>query len=296
MASIVANEMVAHATEPELCKPKSDFRNYEDSARQSVVENHYRMMRTNQTVEFVKRMNKKYSFKEPRARMTVREAMKTLESYVDSSDPDVSLPNAIHMFQAAEGCRKQGMPDWMQLVGLIHDMGKMMFLWGTPEDGQQGTGDGAQWAPGGDTWGVSCALPECAVFPHFNALNPDQADPRYNTSTGIYTPGCGMHNLMYAYGHDEYMYQMCIANNTTIPREGLACIRFHSCYPWHTGGAYEALMAGDDGELREWVRDFNKHDLYTKDEKGLTKAEVDALWPYYEGLIAKYFPTDLLMW
>jgi inositol oxygenase len=49
-----------------------------------------------------------------------------------------SLPNLIHMLQTAEGIRKAGHPDWMQLVGLIHDMGKIMFLWGTPEDGQIG--------------------------------------------------------------------------------------------------------------------------------------------------------------
>jgi hypothetical protein len=27
-----------------------------------------------------------------------------------------------------------------------------MFLWGTAEDGQDGSGDVAQWALGGDTW------------------------------------------------------------------------------------------------------------------------------------------------
>lgn len=42
------------------------------------------------------------------------------------------------MLQTAEGIRKQGFPDWMQLVGLIHDMGKVMFLWGNEADGQVG--------------------------------------------------------------------------------------------------------------------------------------------------------------
>ena len=84
--------------------------------------------------------------------MTVREAFDLLENYVDCSDPDSTLPNKIHMFQTAEGIRKAGHPDWMQLMGLVHDVGKIMFLWGGREDGQEGTATGHQWALGGDTW------------------------------------------------------------------------------------------------------------------------------------------------
>ena len=41
-----------------------------------------------------------------------------------------------HMLQTAEAIRKAGHPDWFQLVGLLHDMGKIQYLWGAPEDGQ----------------------------------------------------------------------------------------------------------------------------------------------------------------
>ena len=70
-------------------KPKSEFRNYVDSDRQDIVSNHYRLMRSNQTVDFVEKMHAKYSFASgrERAKMTVRQALKVLESYVDSSDP-----------------------------------------------------------------------------------------------------------------------------------------------------------------------------------------------------------------
>lgn len=138
-------------------------------------------MRTHQTLEFVERLNAKYSFQTPRAVMTIREAFAALEGYVDSSDPDVSLPNLVHMFQTAEGIREDGHPDWMQLVGLIHDMGKLMYLWGTAEDGQVGTAAGPQFGLGGDTWVVGCRIPDCTVLPELNKLNPDMADSRYNT-------------------------------------------------------------------------------------------------------------------
>eukprot|EP01031_Cornospumella_fuschlensis_P045365 gene45365-55505_t len=192
----------------EACKPTETFRNYKDSSRQEVVENHYKQMRTNQTMAFAEKMAKKYSFEQPRAYMTVKEAFEKLETYVDSSDPDVALPNLIHMLQTAEAIRKAGLPDWFQLVGLLHDMGKIMFLWGGAEDGQVGKAEGPQWALGGDTWVLGCRIPDCTVFPEFNSLNPDMSDPRYNTDLGIYSPHCGFDNLTFAYGHDEYLYQM----------------------------------------------------------------------------------------
>jgi len=278
-----------------MSKKVEEFRNYDNSDRQSVVENHYRLMRINQCVAFTDKMLEKYSFDKPRFTMTIREAFKVLETYVDCSDPDVSLPNLVHMLQASEGIRTAGFPDWMQLVGLIHDMGKIMFLWGDKECGQVGTGDGDQWALGGDTWVVGCKIPDSTVFPQFNALNPDASDPRYNTENGIYEPNCGIDNLKFAYGHDEYMYRMLIANNTTIPAEGLAMIRFHSCYPWHTGGAYRQFMTDKDHEMLKWVLEFNKFDLYTKDQAGID-VSVDDLWPYYQSLIDKYFPTAELKW
>jgi inositol oxygenase len=160
---------------------KIPCRNYEDSFRHDIVENHYRLMRTHQSLDFSERMTEKYSFTKPRASLTIKDAFKHLEGYVDSSDPDVDLPNLLHMFQTAEGIRKAGHPDWMQIVGLIHDMGKIMFLWGCEEDGQVGTATGAQWALGGDTWVVGARIPDCAVFPHFNMLNRDMSDDRYNT-------------------------------------------------------------------------------------------------------------------
>jgi inositol oxygenase len=211
-------------------------------------------MRSNQTLQFYEKMMKKYSFVTPRAHLSIPEAFVALEGYVDSSDPDVDLPNIIHMFQTAEGIRAAGHPDWMQLVGLIHDMGKIMFLWGDEEDGQNGTATGSQWALGGDTWVLGVPIPDTAVFPEFNTLNPDEKMTRACASPeiGIYEAGCGLSALKFAYGHDEYLYHMLVANETTIPREGLAMVRFHSLYPWHTGGAYRALMNEEDKEMLEW--------------------------------------------
>jgi inositol oxygenase len=73
-------------------------------------------------------------------------------------------------------------------------------------------------------------------------------------------------------------------------------VRFHSAYPWHTGGAYRQFMNEQDEENMKWIKQFNKYDLYTKDERGLNGRTEEELWAYYEPIIAKYFPEEKLKW
>ena len=56
------------------------------------------------------------------------DALNALNDYIDVSDPDINLPNIYHLFQTAEAIRKDGHPDWFQLVGLIHDLGKILYF------------------------------------------------------------------------------------------------------------------------------------------------------------------------
>ena len=64
-------------------KALQDFRNYEDSQRQAIVELHYRKMREHQTVAYVRAMYAKYhSFNH--AKMTIAEAFQALKGYVHS--------------------------------------------------------------------------------------------------------------------------------------------------------------------------------------------------------------------
>lgn len=121
-------------------------------------------------------------------------------------------------------------------------MGKIMFLWGNADDGQDGYSSHLnckQWALGGDTFVVGCRIPdEAVILPQYNRLNPDMKDPRYNTDHGIYEPHCGLDALKFAWGHDEYMYRMLVANGCLVPREGLDMIRYHSAYPWHDKASF----------------------------------------------------------
>jgi inositol oxygenase len=87
-------------------------------------------------------------------------------------------------------------------------------------------------------------------------------------------------------------------------------IRYHSFYPyvcpistctsqgtdlmiapsWHREGAYSHLTNEKDRRALAAVRAFNPYDLYSKSDQPV---DVDTLRPYYERLIAKFFPPVL---
>lgn len=88
-------------------------------------------------------------------------------------------------------------------------------------------------------------------------------------------------------------------------------IRYHSFYPcvffilfrlgvpsfyspyvssWHKEGAYTHLCNEADNKALEAVKAFNPYDLYSKSDEPV---DPERLKPYYQGLIAKFFPPVL---
>jgi len=191
----------------------------------------YRDNHGKQTVEHVLKMKQKYKALK-RAALTIWQVLSMLESVVDESDPDLALPQLYHCYQTAEALRArypQEQYDWLHLVGLIHDCGKMLLHFGEP-----------QWTIGGDTYPVGCAFhhPASMEYPAFFEGNPDGDDQRYQTDLGVYTKGCGFDAVHMSYGHDEYFYHVLKENNTKLPPEALYIIRYHSFWAWHFGGKY----------------------------------------------------------
>jgi inositol oxygenase len=246
-------------------------------------------MRSRQTFDYVQRMKKKYlTFDRP---LPLWDAMLELNKLIDVSDPDLDLPNVQHLIQSAEAMRADNCPDWMQLVGLIHDLGKAMYMWGSDEDG---TSQAEQWGLVGDVFIVGCRLPDTCVYPEFNVLNPDMQNEKYNTTLGVYEAGCGIDNVDLAWGHDEYLFQV-LSNHkgNKIPEAGMIMIRYHSFYPWHTGGSYTELTNEKDNQYMEWVKEFNKYDLYTKSNKIYDLEDVK---DYYMPIAEKYLGTGPIHW
>ena len=260
-------------------KDKSHFRQYEEACDR--VKNFYREQHEKQTVAYNLKARNEFKTK-TRAEMTVWEAIEKLNTLIDESDPDTELSQIEHLLQTAEAIRRDGKPRWMQLTGLIHDLGKLLYFYGA-----QG-----QWDVVGDTFPVGCAFDERIIYPDTFKGNPDYYDPIYGTKTGIYAPGIGMDNVMLCWGHDEYLYHV-VKGQSTLPDEALAMIRYHSFYPWHKEGAYRWMMDEKDVKMLDAVKAFNPYDLYSKSD-GVPK--VEDLKPYYLELIDEYFPNKVIKW
>ncbi|MDQ8052411.1 MAG: inositol oxygenase family protein [Pedobacter sp.] len=255
-------------------KETKDYRQYDDPARDTVKE-FYRLNHTYQTYDFVMEKRADY-LRFNRKEMTVWEAFDFLNQLVDDSDPDTDLSQFQHLLQTSEAIRQDGHPDWMVLTGLMHDMGKVLCLFGEP-----------QWAVVGDTFPVGCAYSPKIVYPEFFSANQDYNNPRYNTKLGVYTAGCGLRNVHMSWGHDEYVYQMM---KDYLPEPALYMLRYHSFYAWHREGEYEYLLDDHDREMLKWVHLFNPYDLYSKNP---VAPDWEKLRAYYEALVKKYLPEKL---
>jgi inositol oxygenase len=255
-------------------KAAEEFRNYEAPARDTVRE-FYRLNHQYQTFDFVMQKREEFlSFE--RKEMPVWEAFEFLNQLVDDSDPDTDLSQLQHLLQTSEAIRADGHPDWMVLAGLLHDMGKVLCLFGEP-----------QWAVVGDTFPVGCAFSDKIVYPEFFKENPDYHNKAYNTKYGIYSHHCGLQNVYMSWGHDEYVYHMV---KDYLPEPALYMLRYHSFYAQHREGAYDYLLDDHDREMFQWVKLFNPYDLYSKSPN---PPDWNELQPYYENLVSKYLPKML---
>jgi inositol oxygenase len=255
-------------------KTTEEYRNY-DTPQRDTVREFYRLNHKYQTYEFVQEKRQEF-LKFDKKRMPVWDAFNFLNELVDDSDPDTDLDQFQHLLQTSEAIRSDGHPDWMVLTGLMHDMGKVLCLFGEP-----------QWAVVGDTFPVGCAFSDKIIYPEFFKDNPDTYNENYNSKYGVYEPNCGLRNVHMSWGHDEYVYQMM---KDYLPEPALYMLRYHSFYPWHREGAYDHLLDDHDREMLKWVNLFNPYDLYSKNP---TPPDWNQLRPYYEDLVAKYLPQEL---
>lgn len=235
-------------------KDKTQFRQYDEACDR--VKNFYKEQHEKQTVAYnLAARNRFHSASRAREELTIWEAMEKLNTLIDESDPDTSLSQIQHLLQSAEAIRRDGKPRWFQLTGLIHDLGKLLFF-----DGAQG-----QWDVVGDTFPVGCRFDGRCIYPETFAANPDSRDAVFGSELGVYAPGCGLDNVMLSWGHDEYLYRV-VRDQSSLPDEALAMIRYHSFYPWHHEGAYRHLMCDKDHEMLKAVQAFNPYDLYSKSD------------------------------
>ena len=257
-------------------KTQDQFRNYDDPAR-STVREFYRLNHQFQTLDFAEKKRADF-VRLNRKELTIWEACDFLNELVDDSDPDTDLSQLQHLMQTSEAIRADGHPDWFVLAGFVHDLGKVLCLFGEP-----------QWAVVGDTFPLGCRFSEKIVYAEYFEANPDFQVAEYQTQTGIYSRNCGLRNVVMSWGHDEYVYHMM---RDFLPEPALYMLRFHSFYAQHRENAYEHLMDAHDQEMFTWVKRFNPYDLYSKQP---TPPDVDKLRSYYDHLFKQYLPEKLYL-
>jgi len=132
-------------------KSEEEFRNYKADANPTVTE-FYRQNHKYQTLDFVLKKKAEYCGLK-RGKKNIWEMAEYLNTLVDDSDPDTDVTQIEHLLQTAEAIRKDGHPRWFILAGFLHDLGKVLCLYGEP-----------QWAVVGDTFPAGCAYSDQVVF------------------------------------------------------------------------------------------------------------------------------------
>ena len=88
-------------------------------------------------------------------------------------------------------------------------------------------------------------------------------------------------------------------------------IRYHSLYPYHAENDYQYFMNDKDCDMIKHLKEFNKYDLYTKNNdlfiskpdshsnqyKNIPESALipENLKKYYDDLITKFIPNSYLI-
>jgi inositol oxygenase len=299
----------------------NNYRNYKNSQFQRRVENTYKLMLENQTVEYVKQMKEKYETLWKR--MAFWDVVNTLEKVHDQSDPDNNLPQIYHAYQTAQSARKyvdsgyeirqlfserewEDLPkkyqekftnqnlndfydglttlDWFPLLGFIHDLGKILSL--------KEFGNLPQWSVVGDTFPVGEGLDNNYEF---FVKGYHLSNSSLNGEKRCYTYGCGFDNVLFSYGHDEFLARVLEKNKTKLPNEAIYIIRYHSFYSWHTPRTgirgYRHLANEHDWHMLPLLKAFQKSDLYSKTRD---IPNLDEIKEIVKRSLEKYFETEIL--
>jgi len=118
------------------------------------------------------------------------------------------------LFHTAELARKEGHPDWVQFVALIHGLASVLTCLRSNSSNPSNVAskdDGNSdfdWTIPVDARVMGCKASENSIFQEFRTLNPDQDDPRYNTTNGLYNEHIGLEDFLLSWTSNEYMYHM----------------------------------------------------------------------------------------
>jgi len=248
-----------------------------------------------QNVKYVMEMRNHYTKHFKLGKMNIIEALNFAKEIPAScfrvTSEGVSLRT--FLFHMAEGARKSGLPDWMQFIALIHELGRVVKLM---KSSPQGSYD---WTFSSFSRVVGCIPNQSIPFQEFSFLDTDKQDSRYNTNLGIYEENCGLDSLLLSWTGQEYLYFMLKGNNVTLPSEAFSILRYFSLVDWHSHNQNACFQNFDDIQVKQDVFDFYNFREVIKSKilggklSELSDSECDELWNRHYSMISKKYICDV---
>ena len=276
----------------ELKLPKL-FINFENT-NQNIIET-YLQQRKFHNMDFFNVLKNKYC--QFTNKNTFWELFDMLKDFVNLSDPTINRSKNYNLFQTAESIRQDGLPEWFQFIGLIHDLGKIIFKKGSDKDG---TYLNNKYSIIGNTFILDCPIPDTIIYPEFNIFNSyyhnniEIRNKKYKEfnlkeKLGNYQKNCGFENINCSFTNNEYLYQLLKFNNVSLPKQAFYIIRYHSLYLWHYENEYTFFENETDKEMKFWVQLFQKY-TFKNNNDNYNETE---LKKYYSTIIDYYLPKEI---
>lgn len=267
---------------------------------------HYRKCWKFQTYDYVSSMRSRF-LNFSLGRITLIEALGLIHAFpaypfnLLSSDESIhaSSPNSAPSlrtlsFLMAEIAREEGLPDWVQLIALFHELGEVVKVLD-----RSNTGSIAEsiydWTISSRSRVVGCKIPQRATFSEFRHLNMDEED------SGTYQANCGLDNVFLMWSGTEYMYYLLKHNDVSLPDEAFAMLRYFLLGDWHDHYEYQSLTNANDQDMLLFVQEFDalRRSVRLKcvDCDDLTDEQCTSLWDsYYANIAAKYNCDHVFNW
>ena len=234
----------------------------------------YRRHNRDQTLERARALRQRYGAR-VLGRASVRERFEALAGIRDASDSSLEGMSQLgHALQTADAMRRDGLgEDWI-VLGLVHDLGKILLRDGLAPEFVVG-----------DIHPLGCAFSPRIRHAELLEQNPDSREPAYRSRCGIYDEACGLEQVEFCFGHDQYLYDVL---RDHVPHAIAWTIRHHSFQS--VAAEYPHLFDARDVELRaSHMQVFARYDLYTKDRHDASTAHLDE----YRELLDRWFPEPL---
>jgi inositol oxygenase len=263
------------------------------------IRNHYRRSWIVQTLDFVCSERKKMEQdSQERTRRTLKEALDAVRCV--SADPfapktDKGYNLCSMGFRAAETFRLAGHPDWIQLVALLYNLGRVHGVSidtnGEKEEDEVGMYD---WtiAERSRVLGYTEKNGK-TVFDEFCVA-------RDGSDEAFYPHGCGLMHVTHTWTGPEYMYNVLRLNASELPTEAALVLRLAALGDWHSGTCYRELESDDDRDVKDLVAEFDavyNASFLSQGGRSLSDEECDELWhTYYAPIASKYNLDGQLTW